>query len=314
MLQMYILLTLTRSGHLLGNYFTGMYQLILNEKRSRVRSLPDLPPFPVIGQQIMSQVTSEQVDIPRLSKTIEQDPAVFSRIIGVANSAYYGCPDKIYTINRAIVRVLGLSVVKSLALGIVLNEPFKHSLCHGFDMKQYWLRSMFIAMTARWLGRRIEQTEKDFLDQAYLAGMLNNLGELVLVHLFPSEMNDVYMRHAGQSEVDIAMLQEEIIGITSQEASTILAKKWHLPESLLIVFEHANDADYAGTHKQLLQLISLCKLIADEEDLNVLLENADILAAAAKLGLESQQLAKLLEKIPAIHHDVEDLATVLARE
>lgn len=290
-----------------------MYQLILNEKRSRVRSLPDLPPFPVIGQHIMSQVTSEQVDIPRLSKTIEQDPAVFSRIIGVANSAYYGCPDKIYTINRAIVRVLGLSVVKSLALGIVLNEPFKHALCHSFNLNQYWFRSMFIAITARWLGRRIQQSDKDFLDQAYLVGMLNNLGELVLVHLFPSEMNDVYTRLRGESEMDMTTLQAEIIGITSNEASCILAKKWHLPESLLTVFQHAGELDYEGAHWQLLHLIRLCSLIADHDDLNELTEQSDILDAAAKLGLESEQLARLMEKIPAIHQDVGDLAAVLAR-
>lgn len=290
-----------------------MYQLILNEKRSRVRSLPDLPPFPVIGQQIMSQVTSERIDIPRLSKTIEQDPAVFSRIIGVANSAYYGCPDKIYTINRAIIRVLGLSVVKSLALGIVLNEPFKHSLCNNFDVKQYWRRSMFIAITARWLGRKIQQTSADFIDQAYLAGMLNNLGELVLVHLFPSEMNDVYTRLHGQSEVDMATLQTEIIGINSNEASTMLAKKWHLPESLLTVFEHQHEPAYDGPHWQLLHLINLCSLIADQEELNELSGQTEILEAAAILGLESEQLASLLEKIPALHQDVEDLAVVLAR-
>jgi len=290
-----------------------MYQQILNEKRSRVRSLPDLPPFPVIGQQIMNQVTSEQVDIPRLSKTIEQDPAVFSRIIGVANSAYYGCPDKIYTINRAIVRVLGLSVVKSLALGIVLNEPFKNTVCQGFSMKEYWFRSMFLATSARWLGRRIQQTEKDFLDQAYLVGMLNNIGELVLVHLFPSEMNDVYTRLQGQEDVDLTNLQAEIIGITGHEAGAILAKKWHLPESLLTVFLHSNEEDYNGPYWQLLQLIRLCRLIADKEDMNDLSDHTEIVEHAKKLGIESEQLDKLLLKMPVIYQDVDDLSSVLAK-
>jgi len=277
-----------------------------------VRSLPDLPPFPVIGRQILSQVTSEQVDIPRLAKTIEQDPAVLSRIIGVANSAYYGCPDKIYTINHAIVRVLGLNVVKSLALGIVLNEPFNHRACHGFNMKEYWLRSMFIAITARWIGRRIEHEDDDFLDQAYLTGMLSNLGELVLVHLFSNEMNYVYEQVLGKEESEKLRLQSEIIGITSDEAITILACKWHLPESLQTVFQHRYDTDYHGPHWQLLNLLQLCSEIADQENKHALHDNQAVADLAEQLGLGVTLLHKLLEKIPGIYQDVEDLAAVMA--
>lgn len=291
-----------------------MYQLILNEKRSKVRSLPDLPPFPVIGQQIMSQVTSEQVDIPRLAKTIEQDPAVLSRIIGVANSAYYGCPDKIYTISHAIVRVLGLNVVKSLALGIVLNEPFNHKACHGFNMKDYWLRSMFIAITARWIGRRIDHEDEAFLDQAYLTGMLNNLGELVLVHLFANEMNHVYEHLHGKNEVEKLELESEIIGINRHEASIILARKWHLPESLQTVFQHRYETDYQGPHWQLLYLLQLCSLIADQEDKEALYDNEAIADLAEKLGLGVTLVHKLLEKIPGIYQDVEDLAAVMVMD
>ena len=159
-----------------------MYQRIINEKREKIRDLPDLPSFPAIAQQIVAQVSDEHIDIPRLSKTIEQDPAVFSRIIGVANSAYFGCPDKIYTISHAIVRVLGLCMVKSLALGMVLNEPFKHDACPNFNMEKYWLESLLTALVAQRLSRYIKVDHANFRDRAYLGGMLNNLGELVLAH------------------------------------------------------------------------------------------------------------------------------------
>jgi len=289
-----------------------MYQLILNEKRSRVRGLPDLPPFPAVGQQILRQVTSEQVDIPRLAKTIERDPAVFGRIIGVANSAYYGCQDTIYTISHAIVRVLGLNMVKSLALGIVLNEPFRHTACQGFDMKRHWFQSLYTAMLAQMLARRIDNDEHDFSDQAYIAGMLNNLGELVLAYLFPSEMSDVMLRMQREPDSDVIALQADTVGITSHEACSILAKKWHLPVSLQTVFRYRDSPEYEGRYSQLVHLTRLSDQLACSTEIGEMPLPAEITVQAVKLGLENRQMEKLVTKIPAIYQEVSNLAAVLS--
>jgi HD-like signal output (HDOD) protein len=289
-----------------------MYQLVLNEKINRIRALPDLPPLPAVAQQILGQVTSEQVDIPRLSKTIEQDPALFGRIIGVANSAYFGCPDRIYTVSQAIVRVLGLNMVKSLALGIVLNEPFKQSSCHGFDLKQHWFQSMFTAMLCRWMARYVTKTDRDFSDQVYLAGLLSKLGELVLTHLFPSEMSDVYARQQIENDIDVLDLQAEIIGISSLEASAILAKKWHLPVSLQTLYRHFHASDYQGPHWQLVHLVRLCSHLAHQQEPVEIDEQAALIDITQRLALDPIHLTRLVKKIPAIRQDVECLAAVLA--
>jgi HD-like signal output (HDOD) protein len=289
-----------------------MYQLILNEKIGRIRALPDLPPLSAVAEQVIDHVTSEQVDIPRLSRTIEQDPALFSRIIGVANSAYFGCPDKIYTINQAIIRVLGLNMVKSLALGIVLNEPFKQSSCSGFDLKRYWTHSMFTALLCRWMARYVTKTGKDFSDQVYLAGLLSNLGELVLTHLFPSEMNDVYTRQQAESDVDALGLQAEIIGITSLEASAILAKKWHLPDSLQTLYRHFHSTDYQDQYWQLVNLVRMCSHLAYQQEPVEIDEQKVVTDSSTILALEPIHLTRLVNKMPAIRQDVESLAAVLA--
>jgi HD-like signal output (HDOD) protein len=289
-----------------------MYQLVLNEKIGRIRALPDLPPISAVAEQVIGHVTSEQIDIPRLSKTIEQDPALFGRIIGVANSAYFGCPDKIYTINQAIVRVLGLNMVKSLALGIVLNEPFKQSSCNGFDLKRYWFHSMFTALLCRWMARYVTKTDKDFSEQVYLAGLLSNLGELVLTHLFPSEMSDVYTRQQAETDVDALDLQAEIIGITSLEASAILAKKWHLPDSLQTLYRNFHSAEYQGQHWQLVHLVRMCSHLAHQQEPVEIDEQKVVTDISYILALEPIHLTRLVNKMPAIRQDVESLAAVLA--
>jgi len=289
-----------------------MYQRILKEKRGKIRGLTDLPPFPAIGQKIMALISNEHVDIPKLSKTIEQDPAVFSRIIGVANSAYFGCPDKIYTIRHAIVRVLGLCMVKSLALGMVLNEPFKHEACPEFNMDKYWFNSLLTALVAQRLSRYIKIGQPDFQDRAYLAGMLNNLGELVLTHLYPSEMNDVFRQMEQQPASNQQELENDIVGINSFEASAILAQRWHLPSDLQVMYNHYHELDYAGEHWQLMHLVRVCNHFINHENSDELMSHIDIQLSLNKLGLTEGQVNKLQLKMSNDRQDIENLANVLA--
>jgi len=291
-----------------------MYDLILNEKRGKVLELPDLPIMPVLGQQILSQVTGEHVDIPRLAKTIEQDPAVFARIIGVANSAYFGCPDKIYTITHAIVRVLGLCMVKSLSLGMVLSRPLDVKACSRFDMQDYWFNSILTATVAQRLARYIKFGQKDFQDHAYLAGMLNNIGELILVKLFPSEMTDVYGRLEQNPALNELALQKEIIGINKYEASSILAGRWHLPSDLQTMYRNFEDKQYEGEHWQLLRLMRLCKILINGHDTEENIVQLEVQSDLDKLGLSVGQVKKLMKKIDNDRKDVEGLATIMVQE
>ncbi|NOY67440.1 MAG: HDOD domain-containing protein [Gammaproteobacteria bacterium] len=289
-----------------------MYQRILKEKRSKIRDLPDLPPFPAIAQKIMAQVSNEHVDIPKLAKTIEQDPAVFGRIIGVANSAYFGCPDQIYTISHAIVRVLGLCMVKSLALGMVLNEPFKVEACPNFNMEKYWFDSLLTAQIAQRLSRYIQTDQSDFQDRAYLAGMLNNLGDLVLTYLYPSEMNDVLRQVKENPELDKQDSQSEIIGINSYEASAILSKRWHLPIDLQIMFNQYHKPDYDGEHWQLLHLVRLSHHLALHGGDGSLSDHLNIQFSLDKLGLTIGQINKLQQKLSTDRQDIENLSCIMA--
>jgi len=290
-----------------------MYQLILNEKRGKIRELPELPAFPLLAQEILHLVTNENVDIPRLAKTIEQDVSVFGRIIGVANSAYFGSPDHIYTVTHAIVRVLGLSMVKSISLGIVLNEPFKVGSCKGFDMQQYWFHSMLTACVAQRLCRYVKIGQANFQDHAYLAGMLHNIGELILVHLYPSEMQDVYTQLQHHPDANKLELENEIVGINSHEASSILSQRWHLPEDLRVVYEHYDELDYDGEHWQLQQLILLCGALIEAGDTEGLMDTDDVSKIMSRLCLTRGQINKLLHKISNDRQDVEKLALILAR-
>jgi HD-like signal output (HDOD) protein len=290
-----------------------MLQAILNEKRSRIRDLPELPPLPVVAEQILQQVTGEYVDIPRLAKTIEQDPGLLARIIGIANSAYFGCPDRIYTVNQAIVRVLGLSMVKSLALSIVLSNPFRVSQCPGFQLERYWYQAMSTALLAQRLAKYARTEGPEFSDHAYLAGLLHNLGELVMVHLFPYEMADVY-RHPGEkTPAGVLQTQDQIVGINYLETGFILARKWHLPKDIRVMFEQRLHLEYRGEHWKTCVLSGLCCELAKLDSMPGELLPEHGLALDA-LGISMDQLAKVYEHLLQEREEINSMARLLATD
>ena len=237
-----------------------MLNKVLERKRGQIRGLQDLQSPPLIAQQLMEEISKEDVDIAQLSRLIEQDPGVLARIIGIANSAFYGCSDKIYSVSDAIIKVLGLNMVKNLALGIVMSNSFRPVKCVEFELDQYWIEAIYTATLARKLAPYVGLKKVNLEDRAYLCGLLHNLGLLVLVHLFPEQMSDVF-RQANSINADakkIHQLQRDIVGFTYTEAGRVLIQKWQLPGEVAAVAEHHGEVDYRGEYWEITSLIGLC--------------------------------------------------------
>ena len=93
-------------------------------------------------------VADDRFSLEDLALVINQDPGLSARILGLANSAYFGQTNPILTVEDAIIRVLGLNMVKSLAVSIAVSGVFDSSACRSFDLHEYWSHSLSIAMLA----------------------------------------------------------------------------------------------------------------------------------------------------------------------
>lgn len=223
-----------------------------------VGEIPELPPLPRIAQMVLQEINREDVEIPRLSKVIEQDPGLLARIVGIANSSYYASPSRIYTISDAIIKVLGLRMVESLAMGIVLNSPLTSARCKGFQLDQYWFSSMHTACLARGLSEHLQWERERAPEHAYLCGLLHNLGTLVLVYSFPGQMEEVFANSAQSDPAEVVLLERERVGLSYPEAGSILAQKWGLPEEVIAVTGNHHTPEYRGDHWRLSALVGLC--------------------------------------------------------
>ena len=230
---------------------------------ARIRGLRELPPLPAVAQHVMEQLSDENVSIDRLAAVIEQDPGLMARIVGVANSAYFGSRETIYSVSDAILRVLGLNLVKSLTLGIVLSGPLRPRDCEGFRPDHYWFTAVATAALARKLAPQVPGGDARLAEHAYLCGLLHNLGTLVLASLFPAEYAAA-LAEAGSGE-ELSRRLREGLGIDPSEAGDVLTRRWHLPDSVGTVMVNHGNAHYRGSHWRLSTLVGLCAHLAAEQ-------------------------------------------------
>lgn len=276
------------------------------EHQTKIRRILDIAPLPVIGQRLLDDLSNEGTTIPHLASIIEMDPGLTARLIGLANSAYFALPNPVYTVEETITRVLGLNMVRSIALGIVLNAPFDTRRCRPFQLNRYWFVAMSTAWLARALAPRMKETPVLSGDFAYLSGMMHNFGLIVLASAFPDEMTEVFTRSASNSDVTVASIENEVLGINHHLAAGVLARRWHLPPAVVAVVENHSDPTYQGMHHEMCTLIGLCSRQA-----HALFSKTGFdypVEALERLGLDEGRYATTRDQLADKVEEIETLA------
>jgi HD-like signal output (HDOD) protein len=230
---------------------TGQY----HDVKDDILRVDYLPPLSVTATRLLEAIADPDVEVRRLAGIIEQDPPLTGRILGMANSAFFGQSRPVLSVEEAIIRVLGLNMVKSLALSIALVGSFDTRGCPGFRLRDYWLAALGTAALAQAVARRLPGDPTRPVETLYLAGLLHNLGVLVLVHLRPAEMATVFDQLAADAEAPVGPLEEQYVGVDRWRAGEWLAFRWHLPETLVHTLGHMRNPAYEGPHAPVVELV-----------------------------------------------------------
>jgi HD-like signal output (HDOD) protein len=209
-----------------------------SQVKFRVRKLQYLPPLSTTATHLLEMLSDDNLTLLQLGAAINQDPGLSARILGLANSAYFGQKNPILTIEEAIIRVLGLNMVKSLAFSIAASGVFETKGCRSFDLQEYWRHSLSIAMFSRQVCLSINSEIRPDADGIYLAGLLYELGVLVLVHEFPQEYAKVLQMSKQQPDMTGWHLKQRSLGPTifRQVSGWVIAGiclKWWFAPSLM---------------------------------------------------------------------------------
>lgn len=150
-------------------------QQAVSSVRLEIQKIDHLPPMPSIAQEILIASNDDTSDMNDIAKIIKKDPGLTAKIIGMANSAFFGFGRNVATLEQAIINVLGLDLVKGFSLSLAMSSVFDLDKCANFDLKRSWSSAFLTAELASGFTNHIDSKQVLDPNQLYLHGLLHNI-------------------------------------------------------------------------------------------------------------------------------------------
>lgn len=209
----------------------------MTQLRQTVDLLQALPAMPKIAHEILSIKLASDRDDEMLLKLIEKDPAISARIIGLANSPLFGTSRKILTTHDAEA-VLGIKRVKMVALSFAMISAVNRNQPGLLNVSQLWQHSMAVALAMDTLSKAMPQAMRPTDEEIYLAGLLHDIGFLVLEYLDPDASNRLHARIAEKAGQSYSEIEAEMLEMNHCELGALLGEHWNLTENIIAVIRH----------------------------------------------------------------------------
>ncbi len=204
--------------------------------RKAMSLVGDITTLPEVTVKVINIVEDPRSTARDLHEVIKTDPALSARLLKVVNSAFYGLPGQVATVDRAIV-LLGLSTVKNIAIAASIGRLFTgERISDTFTAKDIWRHSVAVGVLTRQVYRHAFAHQPD-ADEAFLSGLIHDLGLLVIRQAFPQQLAQIIDRHTKEGG-NFCALEEEILGANHQAFGQALATKWKFPMRLRMVLGH----------------------------------------------------------------------------
>jgi len=217
-----------------------------------------LPSLPHVLVDMLQACQGNRASFQEISLIISRDAAISARVISLANSTFYNRGTQINTIERALL-VLGTDTVKTIVITASVQQFFSgFSTKHTQFLKHFWKRSLSCALIAKSLAILTSYPNPE---EAYLTGLLHNIGELVLDSNYPKEFSELLLNSqikTPEDETNYLQQENDTFSVNHAQVGAWLAKEWNLGDLTAdaIEFHHAPSASVQDAH-HLVKLIYL---------------------------------------------------------
>ena len=233
-----------------------------------VKTVEELPAMPAVVMEVLDSIDQETVNYYTLTRKIMLDQSLTAKILRFANSAFYRTQSKVTTIQQAI-NLIGISGVRNLIMCTVMKLNFPEIRCAGFDYGVFWRHSIATAVCAKVLARH-KQLNQDY---AYTAGLLHDIGRLVLVTRFTKQYEQVIVYRA-EHDCHILAAERAVLGTDHAAAGLALAQHWHFSQGMQQAIARHHEPDLSGRGDEVASVVHVADAIAhaldfsdDEHDL-----------------------------------------------
>ncbi len=214
-----------------------------------------LPSMSEVAHALIQTLNDDDASVSQVRELIARDPALSAKLLRLANSAQFGLPRGVGTLDDAI-SMVGMSKVRTLALGACLSESFPN--LPDLDRKEFWRSSMACAGYAQWLANRLGIDSQ----LAWLTGMMLRLGELLIAQADPNTLHEIEkLPHLPGVRWQ---REQRLVGFTEGQITAELARRWNFPMQIVQALQRSADPITEQAFSRLGAVVHLAGLLAEE--------------------------------------------------
>ncbi len=206
--------------------------------RIPLHQIKDLPTLPAIADAALAVAHNPDSTANDLLKVILIDPAIAAKVVRVANSVFFNRGFEITDLQSAIVR-MGFTNVRNLLLGVSVIRAFDSFFVEApYSREDFWVHSISVGA----LAGRLTESRHLSSSTAFLAGLLHDLGKLILDRYLQHEFREV-VKLAGREGLPLNEAEERSLGICHAVVGAGLLEVWKFPAELVEPIRHHHDPE-----------------------------------------------------------------------
>lgn len=251
--------------------------------------------LPQVLSEVLQEVGKDDFSAEKLGKIILKDPSLTGRILKLANSPFYCRLSEIKTVHQAV-SMLGVTTVKCLALSSSVLNPDRVAASSGVSPQSFFSYVLSVAAACESIAKAVDYRSPE---EAFIAGLLHDVGVLFFLHHYPKEYARVVKREVRASSLSEA--EEAVFGINHAEVGGYLAETWSLPEYIARSISAHHSGAHLSEEDTLNQIVALAVLITGDRYSGYESELEDRLGQIKRLsgmlGLEKEVVDEISSSI-----------------
>lgn len=270
----------------------------------KIQDVTILPPIPRVLQEITQLFSDPSISARKIEMLIEKDPSLTVKVLSVANSPLFGLRRSVTNIGSAVL-ILGYQEIKSIVTSIKMAAALKMKSDKYFDPDIFLNHSLITGILTQ---RMSKDLGFNFDGDGFTAGMLHDMGIVILHEHFPQEFSQI-AEYAAQNKVPFLQAEYNTLGLSHQEIGEFLADKWSLPAVLSDVLQFHHKPGYSKENNFLTSILHLADYAVSKFDSERILWDSDYVlddAAADMLNFLSKD--ELNDFVEAYREDYLELS------
>ncbi|MDQ1256153.1 MAG: hypothetical protein QG656_749, partial [Candidatus Hydrogenedentes bacterium] len=260
--------------------------LKLENVAALIRQIDSLPALPDTVRQFQEIMNSPDITLNDVVGIVQSDPPVAAKVLAIANSSAYGFPNRVHSLELAVL-LLGLQEVYTLVLSFKVLDSYQQ--LDQLDYARIWKNAIRCADNALIVAKVCGRSR---ISGLFAAALLHDIGRITLSEIIPQRYGKIPASLTGRDLLDT---EQEELGITHAEAGYLLASNWALPAEITEPIRFHHGFQYAKQSKDIVAIVTVAAVMTQLTDNGKALDKDAMVRSCGEaidfLGLDLDLLA-----------------------